>query len=206
MTRRSSLMEWLDQTKKLSKAVDYAAMDMIDRLLDVIWFVDRKLLLKNDDFFTKLCEKYHKPNPIEVIKSSTAVEKIFREKFNKNIQDFYTSLTKGKNCLGAKDWTKCPVVPWRKKMFSAYVEADIARMRALQKEILWQWFEVIDFMYERPELINPAAVDEYIESEITDVCAEHKKNNPLINGTRKRFGKYWKDDKGAWHLEKRNRF
>jgi hypothetical protein len=87
------------------------------------------------------------------------------------------------------------------------VDENIRRAKKQMEIVTWQWFEVIDFMYERPEFVNPSVVDDdYIHQQIDSVCAQHRKNNPLANGITEKFGKYWKDQKGRWHPEKRKRF
>ena len=83
---------------------------------------------------------------------------------------------------------------------------EMERYEKARQILLWQWFEVVDFIFERPELIDPVALDPYVESCIAAACKEHKKNNPLANGMRGKLGKFWKDSKGSWRKERRHRF
>jgi len=70
-----------------------------------------------------------------------------------------------------------------------------------------QWMEIVDYMYDYPNLVNPRIrEDEYVCEKINEVCRMNNKTNPLENGTAKKFGKMWKDRNGNWHQEKRRRF
>ena len=86
------------------------------------------------------------------------------------------------------------------------LDIQIKRFQKAQEVLKWQWWEVIDFMWERPELVNPALLDDYSKKKINEVCADGQKKNPLKNGMMAKFGKFWKDEKGEWHPEKRHRF
>jgi len=93
------------------------------------------------------------------------------------------------------------------KQLSEFIQGSINRCWAGINMIQIQWFEIIDFMYERPELVNPNVVqDEYIIERINEACKNNKKLNPFKNGTAKRFGKNWRDKNGIWQSEKRRRF
>jgi hypothetical protein len=207
--KKNALTEWLAQTKKLSKAKDYICLEVVDNVMEVLWFLDKKMVLRRRKFFDRLCEQYHKPNPINLLKKPNELEKIFQEKHDGMTRQEYFKKILHDNpppCIARKDWISCGMSKFGIKLLSWMTEASIGRCESSLKDLDWQWFEIIDFMYERPELINPALIDEYIESRINEVCENHKKNNPLSNGLRKRFGKYWKDEKGNWHKEKRVRF
>lgn len=211
MAKQTTLMEWLDQTKKLSKSKDYQCMDAIDNVMGCLWFIDKKMLMKHKDFINAMCEKYHKPNPINIIKSQAKMAELFIEKYGAPIQEFIVDKIKDsvpKTCLSLKQWNSCPASAISKKWLSAYVDGSLGRCETGLEDLKKQWFEVIDFMWERPELINPALIDEYIQQTIADVCMQHKKNNPLVGDANmwKRFGKFWKDADGRWHKEKRHRF
>lgn len=171
MARANSLMEWIDQTKKFSKSVDYMALDLIDSIMVVRNAVERKVLLRHRKFFSGYCFHYHKPNPIDLLGYPEKMSKLVR------------------------------------KLLSTYVTESIDRIIQMQKSVDVQWFEVIDFIYERPELVDPRILsDEYVKEHIRRVCANKKKNNPLENGMAGRLGKYWKDAKGRWLVERRKRF
>jgi hypothetical protein len=207
MIRKTSLMEWLDQTKKLSKSTDYIAMEVIDNILNSLWLIDKKVIVSHKKFFNTLCDKYHKPNPLDFVKSRKKTEQLFEERNGIPLKQWIVKLvSKQRGCKSSKDFFACAMNRFGVKTFSEYVDNSIMRCEKMQKEILWQWFEVIDFMYERPELINPNLIDEYIEISINEVCADNKKNNPLTNGMKARFGKFWKGPDGKWHPEKRVRF
>ena len=171
MARANSLMEWIDQTKKFSKSVDYMALDIIDSIMKVRNVVDRKTLYQHRKFFNSFCSRYHKPNPL----------------------DFLAKPRRSAYSI--------------RKLFSVYVVESIKRIEDMQKAVEVQWFEVIDFIYERPELVDPRILsDEYIKSHIKQVCADKKKNNPLENGVSVKLGRYWKDERGRWCIERRKRF
>ena len=61
-------MEWLEQTRRVSKGVDIICMETIDSIIDVLPYVKRKLILDNKKFFNRFCVYYHKDNPIDLIK------------------------------------------------------------------------------------------------------------------------------------------
>lgn len=209
MSRKTSLMEWLEQTKRMSKMVDYLTMDTIDSVLKHMWFIEPRVLKKHQKLITKICLQYHKPNPIELIKNKEAVSEHFKSLYGMDFEGWVHYNVKNKNCTvyTTKVLKKCPVSKLGVKTFSDFVDSSLSRCASGRKNVLWQWFEVIDFMYERPELIDEKLVDPYIEEKITEVCAGHRKNNPLTNGHRKKFGKQWFDkEEGKWKIEKRRRF
>ncbi len=203
-------MEWLEQTKKLSKSVDYITMQTIDYFLEYLWLLDVKVLAKHKKILTKMSILYHKPNPLDIVKNNKRKIEHFIKQHNglcpqewlKKIISVYHD----KNCKVFKNYKDCRIFQLFKKTISYWADGSLSRCEQAYRDITWQWFEVIDFMYERPELINPSLVDEYIEGKINEVCSENNKNNPLSDGHRKRFGKYWKNEKGEWHKEKRIRF
>ena len=189
MTQRNALMEWLEQTKKMSKMVDYICSEAIDWIVNVLWLTDGKIIRRHKGFFDYYCAKYHKPHPLELMRDPTAIEKIFMERYGK--------LIPAMRCVGCR---------FGKKTLTDFVESSILRCKFGIKDVTWQWYEIIDFMYERPELVNPAVIDEYIEGKIYEVCGTHKKNNPLKNGMKEKFGKFFKGEDGKWHHERRRRF
>jgi hypothetical protein len=172
MSRRNALMEWIDQTKRLSKSKDYMALNLIDSVIENIDFINQKIILNNRIFLKNICERYHKPNPVLMLKKNKVI-------------------CSNDNCYSS---------------FSNSVQSSFDRVIGLEKDIAWQWFEIIDFMYERPELVGTHLIDDYVSGCISIVCKKYKKNNPLINGIRERFGKYYKDDLGRWRKERRKRF
>lgn len=207
MLRKTSLMEWLDQTKKLAKACDYISMEVIDNILNSLWLIEKKTVTSHEEFFKRLCEKYHKPNPMDYVRSRKKVEALFLERNGVPLKDWIEKVVKAqRGCVATKSFAACAMNRFGVKTFSEYIDNSIKRCEKADKEMRWQWFELIDFMYERPELINPVLIDEYIESTINEVCSQNRKNNPLANGMRKRFGKFWKDKNGKWQRERRIRF
>ena len=171
MARLNSLMEWIDQTKKFSKSVDYLCLDIIDSIMKVRCYADRKVLYKNKEFFRVYCDRYHKPNPLRNLLTVRGLPALFR------------------------------------KAISGYISESIKRADAMQKAVEVQWFEVIDFIYERPELVDPRILqDEYVRVHIEHVCSNKRKNNPLTNGMASKLGKYWQDTSGRWRPERRKRF
>lgn len=175
MSSRNALLEWLEQIKKLSKARDYADLDLVDKLFELMPLLDKGMLYRHKDFFDEICTPYHKPSPL------------------------------ARRSSNGKIW-RCPIEHHKCGVLNRFVDAVISRAEAARKDILWQWFEIIDFMFERPELINPSALDEYIEDKINFVCKAHRKNNPLDDYVRNKFGRYWKDDQGRWRKERRHRW
>lgn len=173
MTQKNSLMEWLEQTRRINKTVDIICMDTIDSIIDAIPYLSKNFLLKNKKFFTIYCEYYHKDNPIDIFK-----------KMKGTIPD---------ECNG------CDGV-------EQFVHDSILRCWKGIEMVKIQWLEVIDLFWERPELVNPALIDDYIRHKVSEVCKEKNKKNPLANGMWDHFGKHWKDKKGKWQSERRKRY
>lgn len=212
MTKRNSLMEWLDQTKKLAKSKDYVCLDTIDSVFDVLPFISHAVLIKHKNLIDDICSRYHKPNPLHYDNNWQKKEQYFNAK---NGIDFQEQVRKklrkqflghhNKLCFGIRDWKSCGLAKLGMDLLSKYVDSSLNRCEMVQRDVFTQWFEIIDFMFERPELINPNAIDDYVAERINFVCKTLRKNNPLTNGVRFRFGKYWKDDRGHWHKERRRR-
>lgn len=210
MIKKNSLMEWLAQTKKLSKSVDYITMQTIDFVLNYLWAIDTKTIAKHKKILTRMSLLYHKPNPLDIAKNYRKAESYFllhhggitlKDWLKKIVQNYHK-----KSCKIYHSYKECRIFQLLKKTISYWADGSLIRCEQAYQDITWQWFEVIDFMYDRPELINPSLIDEYIEGKINEVCAENNKNNPLADGYRDKFGKCWKDEKGGWHKEKRIRF
>jgi hypothetical protein len=88
-----------------------------------------------------------------------------------------------------------------------YIQDDIDRCWKKIDVVKIQWCEVIDLLWERPELVNPAIIDEYVRQKVAEVCKEKNKKNPLAKGGMwDHFGKHWKDTNGQWQKERRKRF
>ena len=169
MAQKNALMEWLEQTKKISKMVDYLSCDTIDTIIHYLPYIDRKMILIHKGFFDHFCEYYHKPNPVRMRR------------------------IKRGECFPCDPMT-------------LFVQSSIIRCQKAMNDVTWQWFEIIDFMFERPELVNPSLIDDYIKQKVSETCRNQKKNNPLRNGMWGKFGKKWKDKKGKWRNERRQRF
>lgn len=213
MTRRNALMEWMDQIRKLGKSKDYILLDTIDSIFDVLWAVDFKVLSKYKEVLDDVCERYHKPNPLDYDHGRVKSEKYYLQKNGEPIQVSVSRKLKkqfkGKppeQCFGNRDWRSCGLAQFGIGLLSKYVDENLERCTRIQKDVLLQWAEVIDFMWERPELINPAAVDEYVKERINYVCRKMRKNNPLLNGIKEKFGKEYFGDDNKWHRERRMRF
>lgn len=162
-------MEWLDQTRRINKSVDRICMSVIDSTLDVLPYLDRKMLRNNRRFFDRFCTYYHKTHPMKL----------------------HTKIKKIKTC----------------KILSEFVQASIKRSWQGIEMVEIQWMEIVDYMYDYPNLVNPRIIeDDYVVGRIGEVCKKYNKMNPLRNGTQKKFGKMWKDRDGIWHPEKRRRF
>lgn len=89
---------------------------------------------------------------------------------------------------------------------SKFARNTIKRCEVLQEDVEFQWFEIIDFLFEQPHLVNPHSIDEYTANMINFVCRKNKKNNPLKSDIRNKFGKMYRGEDGAWHKERRKRF
>ena len=173
MTQKNSLMEWLEQTRRINKSVDIICMETIDGIIHVLPFLRRKMLYENKDFFDRFCVYYHKDNPVDLIKRKRTTQ---------------------------------PPGCQRCKAISGFVQGSIDRCWDGINMVKVQWMEVVDLFWERPELVNSALIDDYIRNRIGEVCKEHNKQNPLINGMWEHFGKHWKDSGGQWQVERRKRF
>lgn len=204
MSQHNSLMEWLEQTKRLSKEEDYMGLEIIDTVMNNLWIVSQELIRRHRKFFNTLCDRYHKPNPVHLMSNGGEMKELFiKEHKGMTFRKWQSSL-----CRRPIDYPAggCRAFKYFRKEITDQIDIQIERYKKAEKIITWQWFEVIDFMFERPELVNPMLLDDYITTKITEVCEEHKKNNPLKNGIYFRFGKYWKDTEGKWHKERRKRF
>jgi len=180
MAQNTSFMEWLEQTRRISKTVDQICMSTIDSIIHGLHILDKSFIHANKNFFDRFCTYYHKPNPVKLI---GRIRKSARPRC-------YSCRTDGSF----------------KNLHTKYVQESIDRCWQGLDMVQIQWFEIIDFMFERPQLVNPNAIDEYIANRITDVCRNNKKLNPLKNGTAKRFGKMWRGSDGKWRKERRRRF
>lgn len=180
MAQHTSMMEWLSQTRRINKSVDQICMETIDAVVKILNYLDRNVVYKNREFFDRFCGYYHKPNP-------TMLMRRIRKK----------DQARCVNTCKYGDYSR---------VLGEFVQGSINRCWEGIEMVKIQWFEVIDFMYERPELVNPANLDEYITDKIYEVCRNNKKLNPLDNGMRKRFGKFYRDNGGRWKHERRRRF
>ena len=203
MANKTALMEWLEQTKRLSKEEDYMGLEIIDTVMQNIHVLCPELIRRNRKFFNDLCEEYHKPNPVALLSNGNFHHTFKTSHEGKSFHQWQASF-----CRRPSGYPKggCRAFKMLRKAITDQIEIQIERYKKAQKVIEWQWFEVIDFMFERPELVNPAMIDEYIVKKINSTCAQNKKNNPLKNGTYNRLGKSWKDAAGKWHPERRRRF
>lgn len=202
MSQRNALMEWLNQTKRLSKEEDYMGLEIVDTVMENIATVCPELIRRHRKFFNQLCGEYHKPNPVSLL-SDKNLHRHFKElNHGMSLHKWQASF-----CRNPKLYPKggCRAFKMLRKAVSDQIELQIERFKKAQKVLTWQWFEVIDFMYERPELVNPALLDEYVSRKINEVCENNKKNNPLSNGMVARFGRFWKDKDGKWQAERRRR-
>lgn len=178
-------------------------LEIVDAVMESIHIVCPELIRRHRKFFNDLCDSYHKPNPVHMLS-----DKHFAIHFKSNNSGKTFHQWQASFCSNPKSYTRggCRMFKMMRKAITEQLELQIERYKKAQKVLTWQWFEVIDFMYERPELVNPAMLDEYIQKKINDVCETNKKNNPLSNGMMSRFGKFWKDGDGKWRTERRKRF
>lgn len=178
MTQKNSLMEWVQQTRRLSKEIDYITADTVDSIILALPLIDEQLILSHKEFFDSISSQFHKPHPVELLRT----KKIKKLKFLCDKCSFKTIVNK-------------------------YVKSSIKRCLRAGELIRGQWWEIIDFMWERPELVNPnIAQDDYIVGKINEACDGNIKNNPVKNGFKNKFGKEWKDENGQWRKERRKRF
>lgn len=190
----------MEQTKRLSKAEDYMGLEIVDTVIDYLWLLERNFLRRYKYIFDDLCDRYHKDNPIKLF-NKRGIEAQFHQDYKKSKQQWFRD-----TCHLLWENHNCRLLKYLRSVITEQLEIQLKRYEKASEVLLWQWFEVIDFMYERPELINPNLLDEYIEDTVNRVCKIHRKNNPFSNGMQKRFGKYWKDKKGRWRKERRKRF
>lgn len=169
MTQKNSLMEWMEQTRRVSKSVDIICCETIDAIIDTaLPYLSKPFIFKHKAFFDKFCTYYHKDNPVELVK-------------------------KKKKLIGCY---RCKSVP-------IFVEGSIERCWKGIEMAKVTWMEMIDYLWERPELVRPELLDDYIRSKIDEVCKEKNKRNPLNNGMWEHFGKHWMDGNGIWQEERR---
>jgi hypothetical protein len=195
-------MEWLEQTKRISKEEDYMGLDIIDTVMENIWLVSPELIRRNRKFFNDLCDEYHKPNPVSFLGDKKLMKHFRAEHDGKSFHQWQSEL-----CCRSDSYPKggCRCFKLMRKSITDQMEIQIERYKQAEKVITWQWFEIIDYLWEKPQLVNPALLDEYITKKINSVCDTHKKSNPLTNGMIARFGKFWRDRSGKWHSERRSR-
>ncbi len=169
MTQKNSLMEWLEQTKKLSKSLDYTWLSLVDNIFEALPFVRRDTLTPYGQLINDVCKHYHKPNPFDADKLGSV--KIKNE------------------CTTA---------------INMLIAGSLKRCEEKEIELIWQYHEIVDFMYEYPNMVDPRMIDARTRGMINYVCNRHRKNNPFKDGTHKLFGKYWRDEKGKLIRERRH--
>lgn len=203
MAQHNSLSEWISQTKRIQKEEDYMGLEIVDTVMENFHLVCPELIRRHRKFFNELCTEYHKPNPVNLLADKNLLRKFKESHGGKTLHQWQASY-----CRRPAGYPKggCRAFKLFRKAISEQVEIQIERFKKAQKVLTWQWFEVIDFMFERPELVNPALLDEYVVKIINEVCDDNRKNNPLKNGLMTRFGKFYRDSDGKWQTERRRRF
>ena len=181
MAKKTGFMEWLHQTRRINKNVDQICMDTIDSIVGI---------------------KGIKPSMLphidrKVIYRNNAFFDRFCPVYNKphprRILRRIPKKHHKKNCM--------------EELLGIFIQSSIDRCWNGIEMVRTQWDEIVDFMYDYPNLVNPSVVDDdYVSNKIAEVCAGNRKNNPLKNGTARMFGKKWKDADGNIHAEKRRRF
>lgn len=178
-------------------------LEIIDAVIENIHLVCPELIRRHRKFFNELCDEYHKDNPVSMLSDSNLQNSFKEAHGGMTLHKWQASF-----CRRPEGYPKggCRAFKMMRKILTDQLELQIERFKKAQKVLTWQWFEVIDFMFERPELVNPALLDEYVTKKINEVCSGNKKKNPLNNGVYNRFGKFWKDKNGKWQPERRRRF
>jgi hypothetical protein len=203
MANRTALMEWLEQTKRVSKTVDYFGLDIIDNAMNHLHLLCPELFRRHRKFFNDLCDYYHKDNPLDFLNPSRSLAKFNEKHDDKSIHEWQASF-----CRKPTGYPKggCKAFKLFRRGMTEQLDIQIDRFKKAQEMVRIQWWEVIDFMWERPELVNPAMLDDYIRKKVYDVCDGGQKKNPLKNGMMSKFGKMWMGDDHKWHVERRKRF
>ena len=196
-------MEWLEQTKRISKEEDYMGLAIIDEVTKNLYAICPELLSRHRKFFNDLCDYYHKDNPVDIYRKNNQSKRFKEGHDGESFHEWQASF-----CRQPKGYPKggCRAFKFFRKTLTEQLEIQIERFEKAQEVIRWQWWEVIDFIWERPELVNISIIDDYVREQIDNVCEGGIKKNPLKNGISKRFGKFWKDESGKWHTERRKRF
>ena len=202
MSQRNSLMEWLEQTKRLTKEEDYMGLDIIDNIFDYLWLLDPAFVRRHKKMYQWLCAYYHKDNPIDFL-TAYKIRQVFKREHEGMEIDEYEKKEMGMTA----PMRKSKIYWYLKETIERQIDIQISRYYKARDSIINQWCEIIDYMWERHELINPhLAIDGYLIETINKVCRIRRKKNPLANGVRKLFGKYWRDKDGNLHKEKRVRY
>lgn len=209
MTQRNALMELIEQSRRLAKQSDMLVLNKIDYLFKYIWLIEPKKLKDYRHLLEPIIEYYHKPNIFEIIKSKAGIEEYFKKHYSgETIQDYINQIINSKTeyCVAKTDYTQCKLCQFLRECLMDVFEACLNNYKKEKESLDILVCEIVDFMHERPELVNLNLIDDYIRSLVDEVCTRKNKINPLNSDLVMRFGKYWKDKQGNWHEEKRKRF
>ena len=183
MTQRTSLSELISQSRRISKEIDMLCNSTIDSVLCALPYLDKPFLYKNKEFFERFCTYYHKDNPLQMFK------KIPKKK---------------PHCFSCKD--RNGVI----RVFRKFVQSSIVRCEKGLHASSILFCEIIDLLWERPELCSPPLIesDSYLQMRIAEACDEFNKRNPLTDkDQRARLGRKWLDEgTETWQAERRRRF
>lgn len=207
MARRTALMEWIDQTRKIDKEEAYFGLAIVDTLLEYVWLIDGDKLQEFKDIVTKLCKEYHKePNPFDLFGDMKAIEAEFKRTNNgRSLHKWKAS--KCRLCKEKRSaYRECRMYSFMQDVVTEQLKVQLGRYIKARQVILWQWLEIADLCWERPELIDVKAVGEYVETQIAQACKESNKKNPFAPEVRHLLGKYWRDKDGHLKRERRKRF
>jgi len=181
MTAKNSLLEFIEQTRRIQKSVDMICNQTIDSIIEALPYIERKTIYGNRKFFDRFCKYYHKDNPLV----------LYRRIKKSNRPD----------CFVCKRGSSV-------KYLNRYVQSSINRCWQGIDMVEVAWAEIVDFMWERPELIDPHLIgnDDYLQARIAEVCKRMHKRNPLKNGMWAHFGKHWINEDGEWMPERRQKW
>lgn len=178
-------------------------LDIIDTILDYLWLLKKDFVLRHKKFYSWLCQYYHKDNPIEFLTPKLIRFQFEKEHDGKTIEEYELEF------MGIEKESDRDSLLYKhfKETVQTHIELQVERYYLARKEMITQWCEIVDYMWEHPERINPSLLDDYIVEQINLVCRLKRKKNPLLNGIQAKFGKEWWDKQAkCWRPERRHRF
>jgi len=208
MTQRNALMELIEQGRRLSKHFDMMVLNKIDYVFRYLWILDVKKIREYKDIIQPIITYYHKPDLFEIIKNKKNLDGFIRRtNHDKDIQSLVSDIVERNSdtCIAREDYGQCTLCTHLSNAITDIFEGCLNRYKKDKEALDLLLCEIVDFMHERPELVNINLIDDYVRMLIDEVCTRKNKINPLATDLVDRFGKFWRDDQGNWHEEKRKR-